>query len=326
LIFNTRVYATAGVQVFFVLSGFVIAYILRNEKITPVSFGRFLLRRATRLDPPYWVAILLSSSVIVFLAGPGHRLAAVPSPRLILAHLFYLQDILGYGEPIDHIYWTLCIEIQMYLVFCALLGLLQAFRLPFRAVLGVGLIFSLAWPVGFFQSPVQRFFLDHEYCFLAGAVAWWTVERSIPRWITMAVTGAFLAASFSRVGDYKIWVTFTTALLLVTSGRLGTLSTWLSSRPLQFLGSISYGLYLVHDPIIALTLHAQHRLAFNSTTDAVFLLFFIYLASFTVAYALRRFVEIPSIRLSHEFKSRHHAQPATNILPIPKSALDAQVH
>ena len=87
LIFNTRVYATVGVQVFFVLSGFVIAYILRNERITPGVFGRFLLRRAIRLDPPYWVAMILSTLVLIFLAGPGNHLSAVPPFRVVLAHL-----------------------------------------------------------------------------------------------------------------------------------------------------------------------------------------------------------------------------------------------
>jgi peptidoglycan/LPS O-acetylase OafA/YrhL len=130
--------------------------------------------------------------------------------------------------------------------------------------------------------------------------------------MTIAAAGAFLAVSVSRYGDYKIWITFGTAILLVTAGMLGTLYTWLSSRPLQVVGSISYGLYLVHDPVIALTLPAQRRLGLTSTADSLLVLLFIYLASFAVAYTVRRLVEIPSIRLSHKLKRspslRHQRQ------------------
>jgi peptidoglycan/LPS O-acetylase OafA/YrhL len=165
--------------------------------------------------------------------------------------------------------------------------------------------------------------MDHEYCFLAGAVAWWSVERSIPRWMTIAVFGALLAASVSRDGDYKIWVTFATAIALFTAGMLGTLYTWLGSRPLQFLGGISYGLYLVHEPVIALTLHAQRRLALTSTTDAVFIVLFVYLASIMIAYALRRFVEIPSIRLSHKLKPTKRSEPLATLATSPNQVLGA---
>ncbi len=301
-VFRVEIYATASVQIFFTLSGFVIAYTLRHARVTPAVFGRFLLRRVIRLDPPYWVSILLSALTIVFLAGPGHHRAALPSASLVLAHLAYLQDILGFGEPINHIFWTLCIEIQMYLAFSATIGLLQWIRVAYRPVLTVGFILCLGWPMGIFSSPFRRFFLADEYCFLAGAVAWWVTERSIPRWMLMAVGGAFMAASISRNGDYKIWAVFATAALLIVAGRMDTLCTWFSSKPLQFLGSISYGLYLVHDPIIRLTLPLQQRLGLTSMPAALATLLFVYVASFAVAYALRVTVEMPSIQLSHKLK------------------------
>src|SRR5690349_17798349 len=47
-----------GVQIFFVLSGFVIAYSLRQEKLSCLFVLRFFVRRSIRLDPPYWVAAL----------------------------------------------------------------------------------------------------------------------------------------------------------------------------------------------------------------------------------------------------------------------------
>ena len=49
-----------GVDIFFVLSGFVIAYSVREARITPRFLGRFALRRSIRLDPPYWITIAIA--------------------------------------------------------------------------------------------------------------------------------------------------------------------------------------------------------------------------------------------------------------------------
>jgi peptidoglycan/LPS O-acetylase OafA/YrhL len=301
-IFMSRFYAIESVQVFFVLSGFVIAYTLREARLTPPAFGRFFLRRAIRLDPPYWVSICLSLSVLALLAKPGHRVEALPSCRVIFSHLFYLQDLLGYGEPINHIFWTLSVEIQMYLVFGLAICILRAMRLPYRPLLVAGFILTLGWPLGWFHGTMRRSFVGQEYCFMAGAVAWWAVERSVPRWMLLAAFGSFLAISVSRVGDYHTWTTLITAMLLVAAGRLETLYTWLGSRPFQFLGAISYGLYLVHDPIIQLIVPFQRLLGLTSTVETFGVLVLVYPCCFIAAYSIRRFVEVPSIRLSHRLK------------------------
>ncbi|HEX3867599.1 MAG TPA: acyltransferase, partial [Gemmatimonadaceae bacterium] len=90
-----------GVDVFFVISGFVIALSVRNGKYTPRYLGRFALRRAIRLDPPYWLTIgfemmLVGVSVRLFPSLPE----TLPSIPKILSHLIYAQGILGYGHII----------------------------------------------------------------------------------------------------------------------------------------------------------------------------------------------------------------------------------
>jgi peptidoglycan/LPS O-acetylase OafA/YrhL len=299
LVFAGRIYATLAVQVFFVLSGFVIAYTLRDVRVTPKIFGRFLLRRSIRLDPPYLVSVTISLAVMVLLGG-WHSL---PATRVVLAHLFYLQDIFGFGEPINHIFWTLCIEIQMYIFFCGMIGLLQAMRLNYRFALTAALIFCLGWPLGLFPSPFLRFFPASEYCFLAGAVAWWSIERAIPRWLLLLVSGAFVVAGAWHF-DCDIWVAFCTAMLLGSAGKLGTINTWLRAKPWQFLGAISYGIYLMHQPVCDIAERVQKRHGLNSTLDGIALLLVVYAASIGLAYALRITVEIPSIRLSHRFSVR----------------------
>src|SRR5580765_2120755 len=106
-----------GVAVFFVLSGFVIALSLDDKPIGWPTVGRFMLRRSIRLDPPYWAAIVtaISFSVLASAIVRGRPVETF-SVGQIVAHLFYAQDFLGYRN-INTVFWTLCLEVQFYLVY-----------------------------------------------------------------------------------------------------------------------------------------------------------------------------------------------------------------
>jgi len=84
---------------FFVLSGFVIAHSLNGRTMSLPDIGVFMLKRSLRLDPPYWVAIAVavSFSMLASLAVRD-RTADEFSFGQIVAHIFYLQDILGYRQ------------------------------------------------------------------------------------------------------------------------------------------------------------------------------------------------------------------------------------
>src|SRR5690242_2845328 len=104
-----------GVQTFYVISGFVIAYSLRHAWMTPGYLGNYALRRSLRLDPPYWTTIAVS--LAIYFAGP---LAGWPSPMLAEPswpqfgwHFLYLQNLMGY-QNLSVGLWTLCIEVQFY--------------------------------------------------------------------------------------------------------------------------------------------------------------------------------------------------------------------
>lgn len=162
-----------GVAVFFVLSGFVIAHSLRNQQMTPVRVGRFMLRRSIRLDPPYWVAIALtigfSALATIFIKD---RPSQEFSPSQIVAHVFYLQDILGFDE-INSVFWTLCLEVQFYLVFSLLL---MATTTVFPFVFAI----SLVWPLGIFPAIPHGLFFPLWFGFLLGVLAYWTWQKKSP--------------------------------------------------------------------------------------------------------------------------------------------------
>ena len=89
----------SGVAIFFVLSGFVIAHSLDGQTLTGWSAGRFMAKRSVRLDPPYWVAIGMTMlfSTLAAAVVKGRPIEEYSLPQIV-AHVFYLQDLLGFRK------------------------------------------------------------------------------------------------------------------------------------------------------------------------------------------------------------------------------------
>jgi peptidoglycan/LPS O-acetylase OafA/YrhL len=234
-----------GVAIFFALSGFVIAHSLRNADATSRFAGKFILRRAIRLDPPYWAAIALV--LVQQLIESRIRGSAPPtvSPSQIAAHLVYLQDIVGYPQ-ISAVFWTLCFEIQFYLGFLLLLvagrALGPKYSTPARLVMFAA---ALAGAFHLYSGLPGGVALVMWHAFFVGVAAYWAGQRARGWWLLLAILVAVMVFRGST-GDA---ISASTAVLLYIAFRAGRLSTWLADRRLQWLGMISYSLYLAHNSI-----------------------------------------------------------------------------
>lgn len=264
-----------GVAVFFVLSGFVIAHSLHDKPMTAEVFGRFTLRRSMRLDPPYWATILLciGFAVVASRVVKGRPIETY-SLQQIAAHAFYLQDILGFPQ-INTVFWTLCLEIQFYLAYAALLVLGR--NDPSEHILGrrtailliaVGAI-SLLWPLGIGPDLPPGVFLPFWHGFLLGVGAYWSwKQRKFAPWFL----GYATAVSFGAIAhnsNFSI-ACASTALVLYALAAAGRLHVSLNWRWLQFLGLISYSLYLTHGLITGATFRAGYMLTGRSIhTEAI---------------------------------------------------------
>lgn len=255
-----------GVEIFFVLSGFVIAYSTRGRVATPAFAGRFALRRAIRLDPPYYVILILTMATWACftpfgVAGVLDEMKGMPG---ILANMFYLQDILSFPSPVP-IAWTLCLEVQFYLAYIVLLGLTQAVgsRMPKPADGSRGQ--SLAFPstaarmliflplaatsLSAWYPHVSRFdFLGCWFRFFLGVLVYWVLTAQSSR-LWFFAFGVLLFGLGAWTRDARSLAALSTAVLIYGAGRAGKLATWLSARWVQYLGRISYSLYLVHIPV-----------------------------------------------------------------------------
>ncbi|MES0128576.1 acyltransferase family protein [Mesorhizobium sp. M0029] len=273
-----------GVDVFFVISGFLITGVLLREVEDTGRIGLlgFYIRRARRLLPAAMLVLLL-----VGLATPlylpsalwrdgtnelVHSALQLENWRLAAKAIDYLA-MTSAPSPVQH-YWSLSIEEQFYVVWPGLiigvLWLSRKARRPWRpllvTVLGAIFIASLATSVWLtLVDPARAYFVTHTRIWelalgallcLSSAEMWFS-ERT-RRVLGLAGIASILAAAFlfsakTPFPGYAALLPTVAAALVIVSGqsRLSfSAFALLKSRPFQFLGDISYSLYLWHWPII----------------------------------------------------------------------------
>jgi peptidoglycan/LPS O-acetylase OafA/YrhL len=302
-------HGNCGVEIFFVISGFVMAHSLRQARIGPRFFGLFLLRRSLRLDPPYWATIALAVALAVVAGWLRGRPPVLPGWSQVLLHLVYLQDLAGAGDIVE-VFWTLCMEVQFYLAFALLLGLSQRLAgrgRPQGVVLGVFVpltLLSLAVQFGFVPWPYRATMVKFWYLFQLGALACWAVQGMVrARWLLGYVAALLLLLAGSFTVESLIGALTGTSLYV--AGRLGRLHDGLGYRPLQHLGRLSYSLYLVH-PLVGVPFcyFVRERLVGATPGLAAGAALFALAVGVSVAFAevFHRLVERPALGWSQRVR------------------------
>lgn len=309
-----------GVQFLLVISGFVIAFTLRNTWVTPRELLSFVGRRIVRLWPPYavtiLVALLLHAACVTWWGLPPPFEERLTVTR-VLAHLVFLQDVLG-QTPLSAAIWTVCIEMQFYVVSVVGWGLAQRLlprpdkQQPRSSGWGVLLVFAplalaslLVWNR---QDSTEPWVIHFLNAFFLGMVTWWTLDRTVsPR--VFAATVAVVAVHLVFQWKLENALALTGASAIYVAGRTDHFHDWLNWRWVQYLGRISYSLYLIHYPVSHLLMWVGWRWCGDSPTpaQASLILFLCIVASVAAGHLLYVYVEAPSGRWSAWLKSRRGA-------------------
>lgn len=302
-----------GVEVFFVLSGFVISYSVRERKVTPSFVARFAARRALRLDPPYYFALFFAIAVWAYYMPLGTRqvLTEMGGVRGLLANMCYLQDVLRYRTPLS-IAWTLCLEVQFYLAYIGLLCAAQVLSnwlkqlrgkpvnegSPSGPMLLLVFIPVAVYSVSIWYDNPQRFdFFGTWFRFFLGVMVCWVFTGQLSRWWLWGCAAALAILSI-KTADARGLTAVATAVFIDTAGFLGVLSLWLDARPIQLLGRISYSLYLVHIPIGIGIANLLWSVSDQSFFVAVACACLAVMGSLIAAWLTYKLVEEPSIQIS----------------------------
>ncbi len=311
LVFN---FGHLGVPVFFVLSGFVMAFTVQSETVDRAFAGRFVLRRLVRLTPPYWTSIALVVALLVVKGWAVRGTTPLPSVGAILANATYLHGILDV-PPLNYVYWTLGVEVQFYIVFALLMLLADTLgpslgRLRARVlVFGATSLVALLWPLGLVAAPGwPGGFAPFWFSFAAGVLVCWGWQHGG----RIAVGALLLAvaigiAAFVTDSSFALTAALTAAALLA-AGRFGRMQSWLGWGWLQFLGAISYSLYLLHNPLTGAGFNLVRRvLPGGIPTELVGLCASVAIC-IAVSYAVYRLVEVPSQRWSRAIRLKRPAR------------------
>src|SRR5882672_8433545 len=265
-------YTRFGVDLFFVLSGFLITGILTDSRGSQHYFRNFYARRALRIWPLYYL-VLFVAFVVAPLFAPSMRPTAV---SVWPAFVFYVQNIVfayrstypfGLGAT-----WSLAVEEQFYLTWPVLVFLLKKRTLAVVSVLLVVMSLSLRLffhvhgaPVGF----VHFFTLSRLGSIAFGSLAaLWLRSPSctLVRWRTRAyqflglgAAGVLLARILMHRNSSIVSYTFLAiafvgllGISLTSDPRSSLLGRSLSAAWLRYIGKISYGIYLLHYPLFIL--------------------------------------------------------------------------
>lgn len=301
-----------GVDIFFVISGFLISQILLQElQEQRFSIVQFYQRRARRILPALFMVIWLTAIAAGLIIPPelfkefGQSLVSVG----VFASNFFFYAETGYfgfaaeKMPLLHT-WSLAVEEQFYIFTPPLLFLLYRLGIPLLGVVLLGLsLLSLAWSQYLLAAHQQghSFFLilPRAWELFAGSlVAIYqldkkTVATAQAQWLSLAGFALIMVAIFGYQRDtlfpgLHALVPVLGTVLLISFSRPGTwVHQLLSLKPLVWIGLISYSLYLVHQPVFALC-----RFLFIQEPSSVLFAGLI-AVSIVLAYVNYRYVERP---------------------------------
>lgn len=312
-----------GVVTFFMISGFVIPFSINAN--SPAPIGTFLIRRFFRIYPAYWLSVLLGALTTYWIWGRAFGL------RDVLVNLTLLQNWFGIQEA-EGLYWTLRVEWMFYLL-CAALLLMKSLGSA-RRLFAIAALFTtlysaemlLRWRNGghFFDTETALTFLNLSMMFAGTLYRRLVVdgEWHADRWLATCFAGFMgwhllvmpLSTAMAIGFTSNAVVTYALGIALFV---VGTSFVRIRSRLTDWLGRISYSVYLFHPVVFMALLWCLQRVPatswWRSQHLGVYLLVNALLTAL-LATLVFRCVERPGIELGRRLSRRWRAR-VTRTLP-----------
>jgi len=289
----------AGVEFFFVLSGFLIYFIHNRDIGKPARLTRYIRKRFIRIYPVYWIVLTALLPVYFLVAGYGEGWEREPLTILssfLLVHIFTTHVVL----PVS---WTLFFELRFYAAFALLIF---NRKLGMFAV-GLWLLLSvLSLPLGFEGELGRSYFSPANLLFAMGiASAWLLNRRTIPVPSLLLLLGIFifLATGLTEVFDIPLHKVFRNWLYGLGSafailGAVELERNGLLRAPsiMVLAGEASYSIYLLHAPMLSIAVKILIGLGIRTALPAVISYFLIVALVTTLCVLFHLYVERPLLK------------------------------
>jgi peptidoglycan/LPS O-acetylase OafA/YrhL len=324
-------YGWVGVDLFFVLSGFLITRILLQARESDRFFRNFYVRRALRVWPLYYSIVVLTFALAPSVVSHyGLQASQATDCRGALVYVLFLQNLWHSSIPLNPmlgVTWSLAIEEQFYVVWPALVFALSGRALGW-ALGGVLVISPVVRAIALGQGVPGIALYVHTLsrldgiaigCLLAVCIHSRLLTRDQLKWSSLAALAiggvtacALVPASIAQPANPLAFSALAIAfcgflgLALTSSSEVGWFGRMLTSRPLRYLGMISYCVYLIHLPIFLLVGRGFKRFlgALQETFvgDSLFIIV-AFGATCSLAAASWYFFEQPILQLKSKFAS-----------------------
>ena len=279
-------YGYLAVQLFFVISGFVIPFSLDRSNFQISQYGRFLTKRVFRLHPLYLINVAVCSFIMTLPAGWSD----------VWPHFFYLNDVMGRNWYLQ-IYWTLALEIQYAFAIPLIFPLLIHSSKPVRWItLATFLATSLL-----VKSSV--WFTHYAGFYALGMLVFWKFTKR-ENWIGLLLgIAACTYVILETHGTKHLTLGLVTVAVILFGRGGGRFFTWLAE--------VSYAMYLFHILIGHRILAYAVTQPRNVWLDTGWVLIAIGV-SLAAAWLIHKFIEMPIQRVTSKFLARKPAAAKTD--------------
>lgn len=280
-------YGWLGVELFFLISGFVICMSSWGRTV-----GEFAISRIVRLYPAYWVAVLLTAALLALFPLYQEPLSTVDT----LANLTMVQELMNVPD-LDLSYWTLLVELNFYVLF----AIVVARGLTYKRVV----VFCLAWTaaalvaMGFGGQLALIMVSRYAPYFIAG-VAFYLIKRFSGSMLLWGIVGSSWVIALVRlkteIAGYPVGFRYAAVIVTFFFLLMGAVATgkldWVKWPWVATMGLLTYPLYLLHQVIGLTVIKAIHQYI-----DPWVLLPSVVLALMLLAWLMHLLVERPGSRL-----------------------------
>ncbi len=283
-------YGYLGVQLFFIISGFVILLTAQSGSMT-----RFVISRVVRLYPAYWFCVSLTAACILLLSDERFRVTF----GQYAANLTMLHSFVGI-RSVDTVYWSLVVELKFYFLVCVVLMVRLLPRT--QVLLYLWLLLTIGLRLGILPAKLGFFFIPESSPYFIAGATFFLVRNygmSLGRATLLLLSGvlgvwfdagqandmsAQFGTTFSPVVTGIIIGGFFVMFLLFSLNRL----TWLNCAMWIEMGALTYPLYLIHQVIGYMVVNRLHGVlpdaAALAVTTAIVL---------GIAWSVHRWIEVP---------------------------------